>query len=96
MRVLLGLSIPGCCALVLLSLPLALLEQLLAPLPDIHLWHMCSPLSLSLSRKRGCRACELAVRQDFHAPVSPSDVKCFLEEGNVNTSARAEQNCVTG
>lgn len=56
-------------------------------------WHVCSPLSLS--PKHGCRACELAVRQDFHTPMLPSDVKCFLEEGNVNTSARAERNCIT-
>lgn len=87
-------AFPRCWALLHhLGLLLALLEQLLVPPPDIGLWHVRSPLSLS--PKHGCRACEVAVCQDFHTPMLPSDGKCFLEEGNVNTSARAEPNCVT-
>lgn len=33
---------------------------------------------------------ELAVLQDFATPVLPSDVKCFVEEADLNTSLRVE------
>lgn len=41
------------------------------------------------------RASELAVLQDFATPVLPSDVKCFVEETDINTSVRAEPDFIS-
>lgn len=45
---------------------------------------------LSLIGETGFRAGELAMLQDFAIPVFPSDVKCFVEEADLNTSVRVE------
>lgn len=38
---------------------------------------------------------ELAMLQDFATPVLPSDVKCFVEEEDLNTSVRAEPSFIS-
>lgn len=38
---------------------------------------------------------ELAMFQDFATPVLPSDVKCFVEEEDLNTSVRAEPSFIS-
>lgn len=40
-------------------------------------------------------ASELALLQDFATPVLPSDVKCFVEEADLNTSVKAESSFIS-
>lgn len=61
-------------------------------LPSIH---STCPASWTKLEWMCLRASELAMLQDFATPVLPSDVKCFVEETDINTSVRAEPDFIS-
>lgn len=71
------------------SLLEVLMEQLFACPVDIHPQHMPSQLSFTAANGLQCQSAGYA--PGFATPVLPSDAKCFVEEGDLNTLVRVHQ-----